>query len=144
MLPAGSLEAEGNIVVHYTTSCNTQSSVPEDGRDHRPKHVELIGIINKPLLLHLVGVYIILSMMHARSSKYQTVSLVVKEHKLVKCANFSEELCVFTSRTEQEGESNFLEKFSKFLPNHTASHPQKSNIYGNKPSDCTYYTRHLD
>jgi len=42
--------------VHYTTSCNTQSSVPED---QRPKHVELIGIINKPLLLHLVGVYII-------------------------------------------------------------------------------------
>jgi len=24
-----------------------------------PKHVELTGIINKPLLLHLVGVYII-------------------------------------------------------------------------------------
>jgi len=44
--------------VHYTTSCNTQSSAPEDERDHRPKHVELIGIINKPLLLHLVGVYI--------------------------------------------------------------------------------------
>ena len=34
--------------MHYTTSCNTQSSVPEGGRDHRPKHVELIGIINKP------------------------------------------------------------------------------------------------
>jgi len=32
-----------------------QSIVPEDGRDHRPKHVELIGIITKPLLLHLVG-----------------------------------------------------------------------------------------
>ena len=41
--------------VHYTTSCNTQSSAPEDGRNHRPKHVELIGIINKPLFLHLVG-----------------------------------------------------------------------------------------
>jgi len=41
--------------VHYTTSCNTQSSAPEDGQNHRPKHVELIGIINKPLLLHLVG-----------------------------------------------------------------------------------------
>jgi len=41
--------------VHYTTSSNTQSSVPEDGRDYRPKQVELIGIINKPLLLHLVG-----------------------------------------------------------------------------------------
>ena len=26
-----------------------------DGRNYRPKHVELIGIINKPLLLHLVG-----------------------------------------------------------------------------------------
>jgi hypothetical protein len=44
--------------VHYTTSCNTQSSAPEYGRDHRPKYVELIGIINKPLLLHLIGVYI--------------------------------------------------------------------------------------
>ena len=41
--------------VHYTTSCNTQSSAPEDGRNHRPKHVELIWIVNKPLLLHLVG-----------------------------------------------------------------------------------------
>jgi len=44
--------------VHYTTSCNTQSSAPEDERDQRPKHVELIGIINKPFLSHLVGVYI--------------------------------------------------------------------------------------
>jgi hypothetical protein len=34
---------------------NIQSSAPEDGRDHRLKHVELIGIINKPLLLRLVG-----------------------------------------------------------------------------------------
>ena len=50
--------------VHYTTSCNTQSSAPEDGRDQRPKHVELIGIINKPLLLHLVGVYIIYSIVN--------------------------------------------------------------------------------
>ena len=41
--------------VHYTTSCNIQSSAPEDVRNHRPKHVELIGIINKPLLLHLLG-----------------------------------------------------------------------------------------
>jgi len=41
--------------VHYTTSCNTQSISPEDGRNHRSKHVELIGIINKPLLLNPVG-----------------------------------------------------------------------------------------
>jgi len=35
--------------------CITQSSVPEDGRNDLPKHVELIEIINKPLFLHLVG-----------------------------------------------------------------------------------------
>ena len=57
MLPAGGRQHRG--VLHYTTNCNIQSSAPEDGRDHRPKHVELIGIINKPLLLHLVGYYII-------------------------------------------------------------------------------------
>ena len=41
--------------VHYSTSCNTQSSAPEDGQNNYPKHVELTGIVNKPLLLHLVG-----------------------------------------------------------------------------------------
>ena len=41
--------------VHYTTSCNTQSSDPEDRQNNCPKHVELTGIINKPLLVHLVG-----------------------------------------------------------------------------------------
>ena len=41
--------------VRYTTSCNTQSSAPEDGQNNCPKHVELIGIINKPLLLYLAG-----------------------------------------------------------------------------------------
>ena len=45
--------------MHYTSSCNTQCIAPEDVLDLRPKHVDLIGIINKPLLLHLVGVYII-------------------------------------------------------------------------------------
>ena len=53
MLPACGRPATSWL--HYTTSCNTQSSAPEDGSDHRPKHVELTGIINKPLLLHLVG-----------------------------------------------------------------------------------------
>ena len=46
-----------------------QSSAPEDGREQRPKHVELIGIINEPLLLHLVGVYIIY-INDSRSNKY--------------------------------------------------------------------------
>ena len=47
MLPGGSLEA-------LLPGCNTKSSAPEDGQNNCPKHVELIGIINKPLLLHLV------------------------------------------------------------------------------------------
>ena len=33
----------------------TQSSAPEDGQNNCPKHVELTEIINKPLLLLLVG-----------------------------------------------------------------------------------------
>ena len=45
----------GNIVGALTTSCNTQSSAPEDGQNNCPVHVELTGIIYKPLLLHLVG-----------------------------------------------------------------------------------------
>jgi len=48
MLPAGSIVS---VLYH---KLYTQSSAPEDGRNYRPKHVELIGIINKPLLLHLV------------------------------------------------------------------------------------------
>ena len=79
-MPAGSLEAEALLPlpayrppflpVHYTTSCNTQASAPQDERDHRPKHVELIGIFNTPLLLHLFGVYIIY-INDAVSNKYQ-------------------------------------------------------------------------
>jgi len=32
-----------------------QSSAPEDGRNYRPKHVEPVEIVNKPLLLHVVS-----------------------------------------------------------------------------------------
>ena len=53
MLPAGGRPATS--WVHYTTSCNSQSSAPEDGQNNCPKHVELTGIINKLLLSHLVG-----------------------------------------------------------------------------------------
>jgi len=51
-LPAGGRQATS--WVNYTTSCNTQSSAPEDGQSNCPKHVELTGIINNPLLLCLV------------------------------------------------------------------------------------------
>ena len=53
MFSAGSRPAK--LWVHYTTICNTQSSALEDGQNNCPKHVELTGIINKPLLLPLVG-----------------------------------------------------------------------------------------
>ena len=51
----GIMHPRPTLWVHYTTSCNTQSSALEDARNHRPKNVQLTGIINKPLLLHLVG-----------------------------------------------------------------------------------------
>ena len=57
MLPAGS------IVGVFLP----QSSAPENGRNYRPKHVELIEINNKLLLLHLVVVYIIVSVMHGHT-----------------------------------------------------------------------------
>ena len=39
MLPATGRHHRG--WVHYTASCNTQSSAPEDVQNNRPKHVEL-------------------------------------------------------------------------------------------------------
>jgi len=52
----------------YYCISDAQSSAPEDWRNYRPKHVELI---NKPLLLHLVGcLYYCIS--DARSYKHQT------------------------------------------------------------------------
>jgi len=60
--------------VHYTTSCNTQSIAPEDGQNNFPKNVELTGIINKLLLLHLVGclyyLYFIIFLRLAKESQF--------------------------------------------------------------------------
>jgi len=48
-----------------------QSTAPEDGRNYRPKHAQLIEIINKLLLLILVGcLYYCIS--DARSHIHQT------------------------------------------------------------------------
>jgi len=61
--------------VHYTTNCNAQSSAPEDGQNDCPKHVELIGIINKPLLLLVASSWLstlFISMMHGQANiKFQ-------------------------------------------------------------------------
>jgi len=66
--------------VHYTTSCNTQSSASEDGRNYRPKHVELIGIINKPLLCIWLVVYIIY-IKDVRSTKHQIIFVSVLKYE---------------------------------------------------------------
>ena len=66
MLPAGT-PADSIVGVLYH-KLQSQSSAPEDGRNYRPKYVELIDIINKLLLLHLVGVYIIVSVMHGHTN----------------------------------------------------------------------------
>jgi len=51
MLPAGGRQHHACIIPQAVT----QSSAPEDGQKNCPKHVDLTGIINKPLLLHLGG-----------------------------------------------------------------------------------------
>ena len=64
--------------VHYTTNCNTQSSAPEDGQNNCLKHAELTGIINKLLLLHLVGC---LYYIQGGSNMTGTDLCVNKQHK---------------------------------------------------------------
>jgi len=64
--------------LHYTTSCNTQSSAPEDGQNNYPKHVELIGIIYKPLLLHPVDcLYLFISMMQVKQISDNEIYLLI-------------------------------------------------------------------
>ena len=59
--------------VHYTTSCNTQSSAPEGGQNNCPKQAELTGIINMPLLLHLVSCLYYLYQSSARRGAWMFV-----------------------------------------------------------------------
>jgi len=49
------LSPAGNFFSALYHKLQTQSSAPEDGRNYRPKHVELIEIINKLLLLNVIG-----------------------------------------------------------------------------------------
>ena len=51
MLPGSGRQYRRSIIRQAVT----QSSAPEDGQNNFPKRVELTGIINNPLLLHLVG-----------------------------------------------------------------------------------------
>ena len=112
--------------MHYTTSCNAQSIAPEDGRDQRPKHVELIGFINKPLLLRLVGVYIIY-INDARSNKYQIY--IPSLHYQCNVGSqtgiaISEEPAVTISYPADEGET-FLHNTVAYRQTFVAAHLRK-------------------
>jgi len=54
MLQASDMSPACSIVGALYHKLQTQSSAPEDGRNYRPKQVELIDVINKLLLLHRV------------------------------------------------------------------------------------------
>ena len=69
--------------VHYTTRCNTQSSAPEDGQNKCPKHVEVTGIINKPLLLYLVGCLYYLYQCTVKQISDNEIYLLIKYIKSV-------------------------------------------------------------
>ena len=76
ILPAGGRQHRGCIIPQ---AVNTQSSAPEDGRDQGPKHVELIGIINKLLLSVIVASswlsILFVSMMHGQANINFTVNV---------------------------------------------------------------------
>ena len=70
--------------MHYTTSCNTQSSAPEDEQNNCPKHVEPTGIIKKPLLLHLVGcLYYLYQWCMVKQISHNEIYLLIKYIKSV-------------------------------------------------------------
>jgi len=70
--------------VHYTTSCYTQSNVPEGGQNNCLKHVKLIGIINKPLLLHKVGcLYYLYQLCTVKQTSDNEIHLLIKYIKRV-------------------------------------------------------------
>jgi len=57
--------------VYYSLWYNAPTMLPVGSLEAEAEHVELVEITNKPLLLHLVGVYIIY-MNYTRSNKHQT------------------------------------------------------------------------
>ena len=101
--------------MHYTTSCNTQFSAPEDERNQRPKHVELIGIIDKPLLLHLVGVnFIYINDIRSKNIN----NIILMNHKYV--------LLVMAS--DKECQQYRILPFSKEFSNIISSYEESSTL----------------
>ena len=57
----------------------TESSAPSDGQNNCPKHAEFTGIINKPLLLHLVGcLYYLYQCCTVKQISYNEIYLLIK------------------------------------------------------------------
>ena len=76
----------GNIVGALYHNCNTQSSAPEHWQNNFPKHVELTGIINKPLLFHLVGcLYYLYQWCTVKQISDNEIYLLIKYLKSVLC-----------------------------------------------------------
>ena len=73
------------------------SSTPEDGQNNCPKHVELTGIINKPLLLHLVVcLYYLYEWCTVKQISDNEIYLLVKYMKnvlwrITKCLSYIED-----------------------------------------------------
>jgi hypothetical protein len=68
MLPAGDtwcLSPTGSIAGALYHKLQTQSSAPDDGRNYRPKYVELIQIINKIIIV--ASSWLFIPMMHGHT-----------------------------------------------------------------------------
>ena len=57
---ASTMQPPGSIVGALYHKLYTQSSAPEDGRNYRPKHAELIEIINKIIIVASSWLFILL------------------------------------------------------------------------------------
>jgi len=62
---------------NYTTSCNTQSSAPEDGQNDCPKHVELTGIIVASSWLSILFIFHYIFLRFAKQSQFIPLQNVV-------------------------------------------------------------------
>ena len=63
--------------VHFTTSCNTQFSAPEDGQNNCPKHVELTGIIVASSWLSILFIFHYIFLRLAKQSQFIPLQNVV-------------------------------------------------------------------
>jgi len=109
-LPPGSIVG----VLYY--KMQTQSSAPEDGWNFRSKHVELNGIINNPLLLHLVGV----------------LHYYINDARLYK-----NQIILYSNTSESQSTANIL-YINIFFPLFTSQPSQKAIVKANKATVTSY------